>query len=108
MSGTAVTRLTFADFERLAESACRQELLHGELIEMPPAKRKHNKSAERFYLRLVAIVTGSGGAGHSAKFILGWDTGSKRTAGLFRISTSRTRANKGGTTTLARQLWPSK
>ena len=57
MSDTAVTRLTFADFERLPETPYRQELLHGELIELPPPKRKHNKSAQRFFLRLLAVVT---------------------------------------------------
>lgn len=56
MSETVVTRLTFADLERLPESPCRQELLHGELIELPRPKKKHNKNAERFFLRLVAII----------------------------------------------------
>ena len=57
MSETVVTRLTSADLERLPESPYRQELLHGELIELPPPKRKHNKTAEKFYVRLRAIIT---------------------------------------------------
>lgn len=57
MSGTVVTRLTFADLERLPESPCRQELLRGELIELPPPKRRHNETAESFYNRLLAIIT---------------------------------------------------
>jgi Uma2 family endonuclease len=57
MSGTVATRMTFADLERLPESPYRQELLHGELIELPPPKKKHNISAERFYDRLRAVIT---------------------------------------------------
>lgn len=38
-----------ADLEHLPESPYRQEPLHGELIESPPPKRKHNKSAEEFF-----------------------------------------------------------
>jgi Uma2 family endonuclease len=67
MSGTVVARLTFADLERLPESPYRQELLHGELIELPPPKKKHNWAAKRFFLRLMAIVTdlhARGEAGH--------------------------------------------
>ena len=55
MSETVVTRMAFADLERRPESPYRQELLHGELTELPPPKRKHNKSAEEFFLR-VAII----------------------------------------------------
>ena len=40
----------------MPESPYRQELLHGDLIELPPPKRKRNKSAEEFFLRLVAII----------------------------------------------------
>jgi Uma2 family endonuclease len=67
MSETVVTRLTFADLERLPETPYRQELLHGELIELPPPKRRHNNNAERFFLRLVAIINevhASGALGH--------------------------------------------
>jgi Uma2 family endonuclease len=77
MSGTVATRMTFADLERLPESRYRQELLQGELIELPPAKRKHNKTAERFFLRLLATAAPA----TSAKYISEWNTGSKTTAG---------------------------
>jgi Uma2 family endonuclease len=63
MSETVVTRLTFADLERLPESPCRQELLDGELIELPPPKKKHNISAERFYDRLRVAITEAHGRG---------------------------------------------
>jgi Uma2 family endonuclease len=43
--------------ERLPETACRQELLYGELIELPPSKRKQNKNGERFFLRLIARIS---------------------------------------------------
>jgi Uma2 family endonuclease len=35
--------LTFEEFERLPDSPGKRELLDGELIEMPPAKRRHAK-----------------------------------------------------------------
>jgi Uma2 family endonuclease len=63
MSETVVRRLTFADLERLPESPYRQELLHGELIELPPLKLKHNVTAERFYNRLSAIVAAAHASG---------------------------------------------
>jgi len=67
MSGTVAGHMTFADLERLPESPYRQELLHGELIELPPAKRKHHEAATRFFLRLMGVVTEAyarGEAGH--------------------------------------------
>ena len=74
MSGIAATRITFADLERLPESPYRQELLHGELIELPPAKRKHNKNAEKFFLRLLAVINeahANGTAGHLGEVHIG-------------------------------------
>jgi len=74
MSGTVVTRLTFADLERLPESSCRQELLRGELIQLPPAKRKHNDVAHGIFHLLVAIVSAAharGSASHLGKVYLG-------------------------------------
>src|ERR1700686_5267362 len=50
--GTVRTLLTFEEFEKLPSRPGKQELLRGELIEMPPAKRKHNKRAERLFLLL--------------------------------------------------------
>jgi Uma2 family endonuclease len=48
-----VTRLlTFAEFERLPDSPGKQELLDGEIIEIPPAKARHVKIQHRIYARL--------------------------------------------------------
>jgi Uma2 family endonuclease len=56
MTTTVVKRLTFEEFELLPDQPGKRELLRGELIELPPAKRKHNEIAERLYLRLIAIL----------------------------------------------------
>jgi Uma2 family endonuclease len=63
MTGTLTKRLTFAEFEQMPECPGKQELLRGELIELPPAKLKHNRIAERFYHRLLTIVAESQAAG---------------------------------------------
>ena len=41
------TLLTFEEFERLPDSPGKRELLDGELIEMPPAKKRHAKIQRR-------------------------------------------------------------
>jgi Uma2 family endonuclease len=56
MTTTVAKRLTFEEFELLPDQPGKRELLRGELIELPPAKRKHNKIAERLFLRLIAIL----------------------------------------------------
>jgi Uma2 family endonuclease len=43
------TLLTFEQFEQLPDQPGKRELLRGELIELPPAKLKHNRTAHRFY-----------------------------------------------------------
>jgi Uma2 family endonuclease len=43
--GKVRTLLTFEEFERMPEQPGKQELIRGELIELPPAKLKHNRSA---------------------------------------------------------------
>jgi Uma2 family endonuclease len=48
----ATTLLTFAEFERLPDSPGKQELLDGELIDIPPAKARHVKIQHRIYARL--------------------------------------------------------
>ncbi|HUI79404.1 MAG TPA: Uma2 family endonuclease [Bryobacteraceae bacterium] len=57
MITTAVKRLTFEEFEQMPDQPGKQELLDGELIELPPAKSRHNRIARRIYHRLQAIVT---------------------------------------------------
>jgi len=48
--------LTFEEFERMEEEACKQELLEGELIEMPPPESKHNRNATEIFLALRAAL----------------------------------------------------
>jgi Uma2 family endonuclease len=43
------TLLTFEQFEQLPDAPGKRELLRGELIELPPAKLKHNETAHGFY-----------------------------------------------------------
>ncbi len=55
--GATHALLTFEEFERLPESDLKQELINGELIEMPPAKRSHNLIAHRVYRDLDTALT---------------------------------------------------
>jgi Uma2 family endonuclease len=48
--------MTFAEFEQLPETPGKQELLDGELVEMPPAKFSHMDISMRFFLFLHGIV----------------------------------------------------
>jgi Uma2 family endonuclease len=60
--GTTTTGLiTFEEFETLPETPGKQELLDGEVIELPPAKKKHNQSAQCIFLALHAAVDASVG-----------------------------------------------
>jgi Uma2 family endonuclease len=47
--GTVKTRLTFEEFEQLPDQPGKQELIRGELIEMPPADYKHNDITHRIF-----------------------------------------------------------
>jgi Uma2 family endonuclease len=59
MTASTVRQITFEEFEQMPEQPGKQELLRGELIELPPAKRKHNEIAEKIYLELSKMVAGS-------------------------------------------------
>jgi Uma2 family endonuclease len=54
---STTTRMTFAEFEKLSNGPGKQELLNGELIELPPAKWSHTGLVMRVALFL-AKVTG--------------------------------------------------
>jgi Uma2 family endonuclease len=56
MISTATKRVTFEEFEQMPEQPGKQELLDGELIELPPAKLRHNEIAERMRDYLKAQV----------------------------------------------------
>jgi len=59
----STTLLTFEEFERLPDEPGKMELLDGELIHLPPAKKRHMKLSHRFYNLLVPLVDTSGNAG---------------------------------------------
>ena len=48
--------LTDEEFLNLPESPGKQELLHGELIELPPAKLYHSEMAKRFARLFMSVV----------------------------------------------------
>jgi Uma2 family endonuclease len=65
--GTAKTLLTFEEFEQLPDQPGKRELLQGELIELPPAKLRHNRIADRLFLRLSAALEGAHSQGSAAE-----------------------------------------
>jgi Uma2 family endonuclease len=46
---TETALLTFEEFEQMEEKPEKQELLEGELIEMPPPETKHSRKAKRIF-----------------------------------------------------------
>ena len=54
--GTTITLLTFEEFEQLPSEPGKTELLDGELIQLPPAKKKHMKIIHRFLYTLKPLV----------------------------------------------------
>jgi Uma2 family endonuclease len=54
--GTTQAVITFEEFERMPDQPGKQELLRGELIELPPADLNHNEAAERIFERLKAAL----------------------------------------------------
>jgi len=54
--GDVRTLLTFEQFEQLPDSPGKSELLRGELIELPPAKIRHDRVSHRLYRRLDTIL----------------------------------------------------
>jgi Uma2 family endonuclease len=49
--------ITFEEFERLPDHTGKQELLEGELIELPPPKKRHNKVGQRIFIGLYDLIT---------------------------------------------------
>ncbi len=43
------TRVSFEEFEQMPEKPGKQELLEGELVELPPPGSKHGRSSHRIY-----------------------------------------------------------
>ncbi len=49
---SVTTLLTFEEFEQLPDKPGKRELLRGELIELPPAKRPHSRISKLFFKAL--------------------------------------------------------
>ena len=56
---STISLLTFADFEQMADAPGKQELIDGELIEMPPAKFRRMFLSKRLFGLLSSGATGS-------------------------------------------------
>jgi Uma2 family endonuclease len=54
--GAVKTLFTFKEFERMEFKPGKQELIHGELIELPPPEIKHQKISHRIFKTLDAAV----------------------------------------------------
>ena len=52
----ATTLLTFDEFEQLPDAPGKRELLDGELIEIPPPKKRHSKVQHRIHRNLSPYV----------------------------------------------------
>jgi len=66
--GTVKTLLTFEEFEQLPDQPGKQELVRGELIDMPPADYKHNDIADRIYGFLKAALDQAHARGEARVF----------------------------------------
>ena len=54
--GAVKTLVTFEEFERMDEKPGKQELIRGELVELPPPELPHHKVLRRLFLALNAAV----------------------------------------------------
>jgi Uma2 family endonuclease len=84
--GTVKTLLTFEEFEQLPDQPGKQELVRGELIELPPAEYKHHLVADRIYDGLKAALrqAQSRGEANSAACFGKWATLCPARAGCSR------------------------
>src|SRR5437016_12962536 len=64
---TATKLLTFKEFERLPDQPGKQELLEGELIELPSAELDHNRVSHRIFKPLDAAVSAAHARGEAAE-----------------------------------------
>jgi Uma2 family endonuclease len=65
--GAVKTLLTFEEFEQLPDQPGKQELVRGELIELPPADYKHNDIADRVCDGLKAALKEAHARGESGE-----------------------------------------
>ena len=64
--GTTRASLTFEEFEQLPDQPGKRELLKGELIELPPAKLRHTRTAYRIEGRLKSALRKAHARGEAA------------------------------------------
>src|SRR5579884_409571 len=67
---TTTTLLTFAEFEQLPDAPGKQELIDGEVIEMPPPLKSHLMTAEAIF-RLLDHALGEGRVHMKWGYLLG-------------------------------------
>ena len=67
MGTTTTALLTFEEFERLPEYPGEQELLEGELIELPPADLVHHTISEEIFLRFRSALLEAQARGEAAE-----------------------------------------
>jgi Uma2 family endonuclease len=66
MGATTKTLLTWEEFERLPERVGKDELIDGELIELPPPKLNHSKRSMRIYHALCDATAQAHARGEAA------------------------------------------
>jgi Uma2 family endonuclease len=66
---TETPLLTFEQFERMPEpdQPGKQELVEGDLIEMPPSGSKHNRRATKIFQALTAALAAAYARGEAAE-----------------------------------------
>lgn len=60
------TLLSWEEFERLPDDPGKRELLNGELLELPPAKYRHNNAAHWILFQLLAALEQAHARGEAA------------------------------------------
>ena len=66
MGVPTTTTLTFEEFERLPDHTGKRELVRGEVIELPPAKYRHNRTGMKVYKRIDAALEQAHSVGQAA------------------------------------------
>jgi len=66
-TATETPLLTFEEFERLPEYAGKQELLKGELIELPPPPTKHARNSIEIFVALRTALSEAHARGEAAE-----------------------------------------
>jgi Uma2 family endonuclease len=66
MGVTIPALLTFEEFEQMPEQPGKQELINGELFELPPASRKHNRKSLNILFQFKAALDAAHARGEAA------------------------------------------